>query len=100
MQGYHEFRHDIRYYCANPKTVNTRIIFGMLLCWEEKANQTQDEKTASCNGNLLCRLRFLISYLIGHRTIEMSKSNQSVHGFWIHTLSCRNNFANLNTSTW
>ena len=43
MQGYHEFRHDIRYYCANPKTVNTRIIFGMLLCWEEKANQTQDE---------------------------------------------------------
>ena len=72
-------------YCANPKTVNTRIISGMLLCWEEKANQTQDEKTASNNGNLLCRLRFLISYLIGHRTIKMTKSNQSVHGFWIRT---------------
>ena len=26
---------------------------------------------------------FLISYLIGHRTIKVSKSNQSVHGFWI-----------------
>ena len=66
--------------------MNTRKISGMLLCWEEKANQTQDEKTASCNGNLLCRLRFLISYLIGHRTITMPKSNQSVHGFWIRTV--------------
>ena len=37
--------------CANPKTVNTRIISGMLLCCEEKANQMQDEKTASCSGN-------------------------------------------------
>ena len=59
----------------------------MLLCWEEKANQTQDERTARCNGNLLCRLRFLIFYLIGHHTIKMSKSNQSVHGFWICTVS-------------
>ena len=33
-----------RNYCANPKTVNTRIISGMLLCCEEKANQVQDEK--------------------------------------------------------
>ena len=31
-------------YCANPKTVNTRIISGMFLCCEEKANQMQDEK--------------------------------------------------------
>ena len=38
-------------YCANPKTVNTRIIFGILLCCEEKANQMQDGKTARCNGN-------------------------------------------------
>ena len=38
-------------YCANPKTVNTRIISGKLLCCEEKTNQMQDEKTASCNGN-------------------------------------------------
>ena len=37
--------------CANPKTVNTRIISGMLLCCEEKANQVQDEKTTSGNGN-------------------------------------------------
>ena len=73
-------------YCVNPKTVNTRIISGMLFCWEEKANQTQDEKTASCNSNLFCRLRFLISYLIGCRTIKLSKSNQSVHGFWICTV--------------
>ena len=29
---------------------------------------------------------FLISHLIGHRTIKMSKSNQSVHGFWIRTV--------------
>ena len=32
------------YYCADPKTVNTRIISGMLLCCREKANQVQDEK--------------------------------------------------------
>ena len=31
--------------------MNTRIISGTLLCCEEKANQMQDEKTASCNGN-------------------------------------------------
>ena len=50
----------ICYYCANPKPVNTRIISGMLLCCEEKANQMQ------------------ISYLIGHCTFKMSKSNQSM----------------------
>ena len=77
------------HYCANPKTVNTRIISGMLLCCEEKANQMQDKKTASCNGSLHCCLRFLISYLIGRRRIKMSKSNQSVHGFWIHTVISR-----------
>ena len=38
-------------YCANQKTVKTRIIFGILLCWEEKANQMQDGKTARSNGN-------------------------------------------------
>ena len=38
-------------YCANPKTVNTRIISGMLFCCEDKANQMQDEKTASYNAN-------------------------------------------------
>ena len=54
--------------------MNSRIISGMLLCCEEKANQMQDEKSASCNGNSLCDLRFLMSYLIGDRTIEMSKS--------------------------
>ena len=39
------------YYCVNPKTVNTRIIPGMLLCYGEKASQMQDQKTAGCNGN-------------------------------------------------
>ena len=34
----------INIYCANPKTVNTRIISGMLLCCEEKANQIRIEK--------------------------------------------------------
>ena len=35
-------------YCTNLKTVNTRIISGMLLFCEEKANQMQDkEKNAS-----------------------------------------------------
>ena len=29
-------------YCANPKTLNSRIIFGMLLSCEEKANEMQD----------------------------------------------------------
>ena len=38
-------------YYANPKTVNTPIIFGMLLFCEVKANQMQDGKTARCNGN-------------------------------------------------
>ena len=66
--------------------MNTRIISGMLLCCEEKANQMQGEKTASCNGNYLCGLRFFISYVIGYRTIKMSKSNQRVHGFWIRTV--------------
>ena len=54
-------------YCMHPKTVNTKIISGMLLCCKEKANQRQDEKTAD-------------------RTIKMAKSNQSVHGFWIRTV--------------
>ena len=40
-----------QFYCANPKSVNTRIIFGMLLCCKEEANQMQEGKTASCNGN-------------------------------------------------
>ena len=31
-------------HCTNPITVNTRIISGMLLCREKKANQMQDEK--------------------------------------------------------
>ena len=31
-------------YCANPKTVNPRIISGKLLCRKEKAKQMQDEK--------------------------------------------------------
>ena len=71
---------SLKCYSANPKTVNTRIISGMLLCCEEKANQTHVEKTASFG------LRFLISYLIGYCTIKMPKSNQSVHGFWIRTV--------------
>ena len=59
----------------------------MILCGEEKANQMQDEKNTSCNGNWLCGMRFVISYLIGHHTIKMSKSDQSVHGFWIRTVT-------------
>ena len=39
--------------------MNTRIIFGMLLCCEEKANQMQEEKTASDKDNSLCGLRFV-----------------------------------------
>ena len=66
--------------------MNTRINSGMLLCYKEEANQMQDEKTASCNGNELCGLWFFISYLIGHHTIKLSRSNQSVHGFWIRTV--------------
>ena len=58
----------------------------MLLCYKEKATQMQDEKTTSCNCNLLCRLRFLIFYLIDHITIKITKSNQSVHEIWIHTV--------------
>ena len=46
-----KFRSEKCFYCANPKTVNTRIISGMLLCCEKKANQRQDRKTASCNAN-------------------------------------------------
>ena len=38
-------------YFENPKTVNTRIISGMLLCCEEKANQMEDEKTTNRNSN-------------------------------------------------
>ena len=39
----------------------------------------------------------LISHLIGHRTIKMSKSNQSVHGFGIRTVSTVSNFKSLMT---
>ena len=56
--------------------MNTRIISGMLLCCEEKANQMQDKKNASSNGNLHCHLQFLISYLIGHNTVKMSIESQ------------------------
>ena len=69
--------------------VTTRIISGMLCVTRKKPIRCKIKKTESCNGNLHCRLRFLISYLIGPRTIKMSKSNQSVHGFWIHTVSNR-----------
>ena len=34
-------------YYANAKIVTTKIISGMLLCCEEKANQMQDEETES-----------------------------------------------------
>ena len=85
-QVFHSLLLIRKYHCANPKTVNIRIISEMLLWCEQKANQMQDERKASRNGNQKCGLRFLISYLIGHRTIEMSKSNQSVHGFWIRTV--------------
>ena len=41
----------------NPKTVNTTIISGMLLCCEEKAHQMQDETSVNmlhvlCQNNL------------------------------------------------
>ena len=42
---FHEF--DLgrpKCYCANPKTVNTRIIFGILLCCEEKPIRCKMEK--------------------------------------------------------
>ena len=45
-------------YYANLKPVNTSIISGMLWCCEEKANQMQDENTASCNGKWLCGFLF------------------------------------------
>ena len=40
-----------RFFCVNPKTMDTRIISGMLLCCMEKGNQMQDENTTSCNGS-------------------------------------------------
>ena len=91
-------------YCANPKTVNTAIIFGMLLCCEVKGNQMQDGKTARCNGFLALWLAVfscgLISHLIGHCTIKMSKSNQSVHGFWIRTVNWAGLFKSRLTLIW
>lgn len=73
-------------YCASPKTVNTRITSGMLLCCKEYANQVQDGKAARFNSNYSVALWLavfpcgLISHLIGHHTFKMSKLNQSVHG--------------------
>ena len=37
-------------YCANPKTVNTRIIFMNVFVLRGKDNQMQGEKIASYNG--------------------------------------------------
>ena len=75
-------------YCANLKSMNSRFFSEMLLCCEEKANQMQDEKTASCNGNQLCGLQFfdLLSDS-GHCTIKMSKSNQHVNSRFLDSHS-------------
>ena len=70
--------------------MNTGIIFGILLCCEEKSNQMQDGKPQGATVIIALWLAVfscgLISHLIGHRTIKMSKSNQSVHGLWIRTV--------------
>ena len=63
MEGHWKFLWGGGSYCPNPKTVNTRIISGMLLCCEEKANQMQDEKTQAVTVMACSRgLRFLTSY--------------------------------------
>ena len=38
-------------YCETHKTVNTRNIYGMLLCCEKLTNEARDNDTANSNGN-------------------------------------------------
>ena len=58
----------------NPKTENTNTISAMVLRYEEKPIRSKMK-----HMQLSLRLAFscgLISHLIGHHTIKMSKSNQ------------------------
>ena len=64
--------------------MNTRIISGMSLRFEEKANQMQDVTVISF---VVCVFSCgLISHPIGHCRNLRSKTNHSVHGFWIRTV--------------
>ena len=82
--GYYEQVHVftcIYMYCGKLKTVNTRIISGKL-CSEKKANQMQDEKMQAVMVISFVACGFFLWFdLICHRTIQMSKSNPSVHDF-------------------
>ena len=40
------------------KTVNTKNIYGMLLCYKDKANKEHENYTANRNGNQFVVLRF------------------------------------------
>ena len=76
-------------YCQ--ETVNTRNIYGMLLCSEEKAisqcgkTKPQTAMEISCGFEVCCHdLNFIV---ISQYTINLSESNQSVHSFLSFTVS-------------
>ena len=59
--------------------MNTRIISGVLLCCDMAASK----KPIRCKMKKPQAVTVIgfVTYLTGYRTIEMSKSNQCVHGF-------------------
>lgn len=65
-------------YTETQKTVNTRNISRMPIVWEKKTNQIY--KMA------LTPITFVVSGLIGSRTINIPETILSVHGFQSFTL--------------
>lgn len=72
-------------YCENLKTMNTRNIYGTLLCSKPitHMNHAHENWTVNGNGNyvVVSCCRWLVA-----AQWEMLKSNQGVHGFWICTV--------------
>ena len=91
-------------YCANPGATNTRIISGIFLCCEVKANPMLDKKPqpvaiikfVACSFFLWFDLPSDWSCVHGCwiRKVKLNFlpplhypiSNQSVHGFWFRTV--------------
>ena len=67
-------------YYETLKTVNTKNIYGMLLCCKEKANTERENYTANRNGNQFVVCLHVLNFVIDDNTINIPK-NFGVHGF-------------------
>ena len=90
LMGWLFKRHLDKVYCVNLKSVNTKIISGLLFCYKKKANQMQDEKLQAVVVINSVACSYFSCGLIIDCTItfsKMLKPHQSVHGFWIYTVT-------------